>query len=113
MKGRSRNIVWAVVVVLMATGVFAAASVATEETTVIGQVWAQGWNDNFKTTAATITTQDGKEYWIVDNAVGKEVFKLDLATVEVAGSLSIIENGQNAITVNKDEIIQHSQEKEN
>jgi hypothetical protein len=113
MKGRSRNIVLAVVVVLMATGVFATASFATEETKITGQVWAENWNDKDMVTAATIKTQDGQEYWIVDNAIGKEMFKLDLETVKVTGSLSKIDDGRNAITVNKYEIIQNGQKKEN
>jgi hypothetical protein len=109
MKGRSKNIVLAVFAGLLAIGVWATASFATEETTVVGQVWAQVWDDMDQVTAATITTQDGEEYWIVDNPVGKELFKLDLQTVKVTGSFGVIGEGKKAFTVTKYEIVQSPQ----
>jgi hypothetical protein len=96
---------------VLAVGLCAAASAATEETTITGRIWAESWDDKYEVTAVTITTLEGQEYWIVDNAVGKELLNLDMEIVKVTGSLSKTDDGKNAITVNKYEIIQGFDEK--
>jgi hypothetical protein len=113
MRRTPNIIVFTVFASLLITGAGFTATNAMEETTVTGQVWAQSWDENYEATAAIIMTQEGYEYWVVDNAAGKELFKLDLERVKAIGSLSKIDNGKNAISVNSYEVIQDSQEKTN
>jgi hypothetical protein len=113
MKRDSRTLFFVALAAVLAIGLCATVSVATEETTITGRIWAQSWDDKFEVTAVTITTLDGQEYWIVDNPVGKELLKLDMEIVKVTGSLSKIDDGKNAITVNKYEIIQGFNEQGN
>lgn len=113
MKAKSKAPVFVLIFALLALGVCATVCVATEETTITGRVWGQAWDDKYEVTAATISTLDGEEYWIVDNLVGKELFKLDLQKVKATGLLGKIDDGKKAITVSRYEIVQGLQEKSN
>jgi hypothetical protein len=106
MKDTKRTFVGVVVVALLAIGVCATTPAAMEETTVTGYVWAQDWDENFQATAATIVTQEGEQFLIVDDAKGKELFKLDAKKVKIAGILEKIDSGKRAITVSSYKIIQ-------
>ncbi len=111
MKSYSKRLVW-VVVVLLAVCVYTSVSFAAEGTAITGEVFVQQWNDKDVATAATITNQNGEEYWIVDNAVGKELFKLDMQTVKATGTIGKTAEGKNAITVSKYELVPIAKETE-
>jgi hypothetical protein len=55
--------------------------------------------------SATIAAQDGEEYWIAENAVGKELFKLDMQIVKATGVLSKTADGKTVFTISKYELV--------
>lgn len=84
---------------------FFAANTFAGEATIIGTIYATDWDDSDNVTAVSITTKEGEEYAIVNNAVGKKLFKLDLKKVTVTGVLGKDGDGNKTITVSKFKVI--------
>jgi hypothetical protein len=104
MKIHSKLFISAIAVVLT-LGVFTNVCDASEEKTFTGEIWAQTWDDKNMVNSATIATQDGEEYWIDKNAVGKELFKLDMQIVKANGVLSKTADGITVVTISKYELV--------
>ena len=79
--------------------------VAADGTTIIGTVYGEAWDENDDVTAATIVTATGKEYVIVDNAVGKELFRLDNKVVKASGVIGEPIKGDKTFTVTNYEVM--------
>ena len=82
------------------TNVFAA-----DETMIIGTVYAAAWDKDDNVISATIVTATGEEYVIVDNAVGKDLLKLDNKVVKASGVVGEQTEGNRALTVTSYEIM--------
>lgn len=89
--------------VVFATNVFAA-----DEVTVTGTVYATAWDDNDNVTAAVIAGVGG-EYIIVNNAAGKELFKLDFKAVKASGVIGEDSEGNKTLTVTSYEVVPESE----
>lgn len=76
-----------------------------DEGTIIGTVYAVGWDDNGDVTAATIMSSGGEEYAIVDNAIGRNLFSLDNKVVKVSGVVSEDSEGNKRFTVTNYEVM--------
>lgn len=85
--------------VACATNLFAA-----DEVTITGTVYGTIWDDNDNVAAAVIFGS-GEEYIIVDNAVGKELFKLELKVVKVSGVIGENSDGNKTFTVTTYEVM--------
>jgi hypothetical protein len=88
--------------VACATNVF-----ATDEATVIGTVYATTWDDNDNVIGAVIvgSGEEYEEYVIVENAAGKELFKLVHKAVKASGVIGKDSKGNKTITVTKYEVM--------
>jgi hypothetical protein len=80
--------------------VFAANVLATEEITIIGTVQAETWDENDNITSVVITGESGY-YFVVNNAVGHELFGLVDTDVEVTGILDEDSEGNQRITATR------------
>ena len=78
---------------------------AADETMIIGTVYAEAWDENDNVIAATIMTATGEDYVIVDNAVGKDLLKLDNQVVKASGVVGEKTEGNKVFTVNSYEIM--------
>jgi hypothetical protein len=76
-----------------------------DEGTIIGTVYAVGWDDNGDVTAATIMSSGGEEYAIVDNAIGRNLFSLDNKVVKASGVVSEDSEGNKRFTVTNYEVM--------
>jgi hypothetical protein len=85
--------------VVCATNVYAA-----DEATVTGTVYATAWDDNDNVTAAVIAGL-GEEYVIVQNAVGKELSKLNYKDVKASGVIGQDSEGNKTLTVSSYEVL--------
>jgi len=85
--------------VVFATNVFAA-----DEVMVTGTVYATAWDDNDNVIAAVIAGVGG-EYIIVNNAAGKELFKLDFKLVKASGVIGEDSEGNKTLTVTSYEVM--------
>ena len=85
--------------VMYATKVFAA-----DEVTVTGTVYATAWGDDDNVTAAVIAGL-GEEYVIVQNAVGKELLKLNYKDVKASGVIGQDSEGNKTLTVTSYEVM--------
>ena len=85
--------------VVCATNVFAA-----DEVTVTGTVYATAWDDNGDVIAAVLACS-GEEFIIVDNASGKELFKLNYEDVRASGVIGQDSEGNRTLTVSSYEVL--------
>jgi hypothetical protein len=81
---------------------------AADEVTVTGTVYATAWDDNDNVTAAVIAGVGG-EYIIVNNAAGKELFKLDFKLVKASGVIGKDSEGNKTLTVTSYEVVPESE----
>jgi hypothetical protein len=82
-----------VVLLLLAAHVF-----ADDKITVTGTVYALAWDDNDNVIEALISGEGG-EYMIVNNAIGRKLFKMAGAYVEASGVVNKDSEGNRTITV--------------
>jgi hypothetical protein len=69
--------------------------------TLTGIVIPVDWNDDHDVTVAAIATADEKEYRIVGNRKGKELFAYLQRQVEATGTLGADREGRSAITLSR------------
>jgi hypothetical protein len=81
-------------------GIWTASGFTTEsdEATIIGRVQAVDWDDKGNVTDA-VFFGTGEDYKIVDNAVGKELFRLDGMLVKATGAVAEDSKGRKSLTV--------------
>ena len=77
---------------------------ATEDVTIIGTVYAAAWDENENVTEAVIACI-GREYIVINDAVGGQLLTLDGADVKVTGVVGEDDDGNWMITVTKYEIM--------
>ena len=105
MKGSKKFLVLGLSALVLVSVACATNAVAADETTIIGTVYGEAWDENDDVAAATIVTATGAEYVIVDNAVGKELFKLDNKVVKACGVIGIPIKGDKTFTVTNYEVM--------
>lgn len=88
--------------------VFAINVFAADEVTITGTVYAAAWDDNDNVTAVVIGDM-GKEYVIVANAAGKELFQLDFKVVRATGIIGEDSEGNTTLTVTSYEVMPKSE----
>lgn len=107
MKENKRFLILGLCALVLLSVVCATSVFASDEATIIGRVYVEAWdeNDNDNVTVVTIVTDTEVEYVIVDNAVGKELFKLDFKVVKASGVVGEDGKGHKTFTVTKYEIM--------
>ena len=105
MKGSKRFLVFGLFALVLVSVACPTNVVAADETTIIGTVYGEAWDENDDVTAATIVTAEGAEYVIVDSAVGKELFKLDNKVVKASGVIGEPIKGDKTFTVTNYEVM--------
>jgi len=106
MKGIRRYLVLVLCTLTFASLLCAASVLAAEsdEVTMIGSVYAVDWDDRGNPIAAKMSGT-GEEYQIVDNAVGKQLIKLDGMTVKATGVVAEDSKGNKSLTVTSYEVV--------
>ena len=104
MKPNARSLILGLFALMLLSVVYATTVFAADEVAITGEVFVNAWDDNHNVTAASILTS-GAEYIIVDNAVGKELFKLDLKVVKASGVVGEDSEGNKTIAVTKYEVM--------
>jgi len=89
----------ALLFVMCSTNIFAA-----DEVTVTGTVYPTALDENDNVIAAVIASM-GEEYVIVNNAAGKELFKLEYEVVKTSGVIGEDSEGNKTLTVTKYEVM--------
>lgn len=90
----------ALFIVMCSTNVFAA-----DEVTVTGTVYSTASDENDNVIAAVIAGSMDGEYVIVDNTVGKELFKLEFMVVKASGVVGEDSEKNKTLTVTSYEVI--------
>jgi hypothetical protein len=85
--------------------VVSALVVAGEEMTITGVVQAADWDDEDNVIAVTILA-DGEEYFVENNAKGKELLEQVGKSVRATGMVETDEDGFRSITVSSFEILE-------
>ena len=104
MKRKERFLILGLCALISFSVLCATTAFATDEVTITGRVYAVAWDDNDNVTAAVINT-GSEEYDVVNNATGKELFKLDFKVVKATGVLGEDSEGNKIFTVTKYEIM--------
>lgn len=90
---------FALLVLLFAPNVLAA-----EQVTMAGTVYPVGWDENDQVVQAVIVSGD-KEYLIVRDAIGQELFDMSYRDVKVIGQLGEDSEGNPTVTVMEYEML--------
>lgn len=92
--------------VIFALAVCAASgSFSADQVTIVGKIYGVAWDEDYNIMSAVIFTEDGKEYLIIDDAKGKELLKLENATVKASGAIGKNAEGTETFTVAGFEVI--------
>jgi len=78
---------------------------AADEVTITGRIWAADWDNNDKVISVAIVTEEGKEYYVLDNANSKKLLKLIQKIVEAMGTIGQDDEGNKTIAVRAFEVI--------
>jgi hypothetical protein len=108
MKRNNGNLILGLCALILFSVVFATNVFAADEVTVTGTVYATAWDDNDNVTAVVISTM-GKEYVIVANAAGNELFKLGFKVVKASGVIGEDSEGNETLTVTSYEVMPESE----
>lgn len=87
-----------IAVVLCAVLVFAGQVFPSEETTITGTVYAVAWDEDDNVMEAFIDGETG-DYIIINDSVGRQLFAMGGAYVEVSGVIGEDADGNRTITV--------------
>ncbi len=79
---------------------------ASETVTITGTVYEDDWDQNDNPIAVVIDADDGEEYWVASEGMGKEIFKLGEKDVKATGVVVEDSEGQKTIKVTAYEIIE-------
>lgn len=105
MKRNKRSLISGLCALVLLCVVCAANVCAADQVTITGTVYAAAWDDKDNVTAATIVAGTGEEYTIVDNAAGKELFKLDFKVLKVSGVIGEDSEGNKTLTITNYEVM--------
>ena len=91
--------VLALILVICAASVITFEDKAGEQLTVKGKVIIDGWDDNGNVLGASLFVSAEKDYMIIKDKKGSELFQLDYVDVEVTGIISEDSYGNKTIRV--------------
>ena len=104
MKRKKGSLISGLCALMVLSLVYATNVLAVDEATVTGTVYATAWDDDDNVTAAVIAGF-GEEYIIVQNAVGKELLKLNYKDVKASGVIGEDSEGNKTLTVSSYEVM--------